>query len=159
MYRRSIGDIRRRLEAQSSPTTAADQYTLYATGPNHTPMRDTAPRGAEVPGPESDVDADADAADAFAERVRAEHGDAIRDLVVFGDAVRGDRDVHAEAEVLIVLEEEDEARERRLEQLAETVGAEYGVVFSPYVLPADRVDDHEDHPLIERAFADGRSYV
>ncbi|AEH38108.1 hypothetical protein [Halopiger xanaduensis] len=120
-------------------------------------MRDTAPHGAAGSGP--GTGGDADAADAFAERVRAEHGDAIRDLVVFGDAVRGDRDVHAEAEVLIVLEEEDEERERQLEALAETVGAEYGVVFSPYVLPADRVEKREEHPLLQRAFAEGRSYV
>ncbi|GAB3670963.1 hypothetical protein GCM10028856_21550 [Halopiger thermotolerans] len=109
-----------------------------------------------MPGTDGDS---VDAADAFAERVRAEHGDAIRDLVVFGDAVRSDRDVHAEAEVLIVLEEGDEERERNLEQLAETVGAEYGIVFSPYVLPAERVEDQADHPLLQRAFAEGRSYV
>lgn len=116
-------------------------------------MRENAPHGAGGP------DGDADAADAFAERARAEHGDAIRDLIVFGDAVQGDRDVHAEAEVLIVLEEEDEKRERQLEQLAETVGAEYGIVFSPYVLPAERVEEREEHPLLRRAFAEGRSYV
>ncbi|RKD95874.1 hypothetical protein [Halopiger aswanensis] len=116
-------------------------------------MRDTAPHGAAVPG------TDGDAADAFAERVRTEHGDAIRDLVVFGDAVQGERDVHAEAEVLIVLEEADEEREQQLEGLAETVGAEYGIVFSPYILPAERVEDQEDHPLLRRAFAEGRSYV
>lgn len=153
MYRRSIGGIPRQLESQSSE--AADQYTLYATGPNHTLMRGNAPHGGEVPG----TDGDGDAADAFAERARAEHGDAIRDLIVFGDAVQGNRDVHAEAEVLIVLEEEDEERERQLEELAETVGAEYGMVFSPYVLPAERVEEQEDHPLLQRAFAEGRSYV
>lgn len=122
-------------------------------------MRGNAPHGGGVPDGDAATAADGDAADAFAERVRAEHGDAIRDLIVFGDAVQGDRDVHAEAEVLIVLEEADEKRERQLEQLAETVGAEYGIVFSPYVLPAERVDEREDHPLLRRAFAEGRSYV
>ncbi|ELY76167.1 hypothetical protein [Natrinema pallidum] len=107
----------------------------------------------------SDDPPQGDAADAFAARARADYGKSIRELVVFGDAIQGDRDVHAEAEVLIVLEAADEERERQLEQLAKTVGAEYGVVFSPYVLPAERVDEREDHPLLRRAFAEGRSYV
>lgn len=109
-------------------------------------MSESAPQGA--------------AADAFAERARAEHGESIRELVVFGDAVRGDdRGVHASVEVLLVLEEADEATERRLEALAETVGLEHGVVFSVHVLPAERFDARSDHPFIRTALEEGRSYV
>ena len=130
-------------------------------------MRESAPHGTDDPaasvgagvGAEAEAEEEGDAAAAFAERARAEHGEAIRDLVVFGDAVQGERDVHAEAEVLVVLEEEDEERERSIERLAERVGIERGIVFSAYVLPADRVDEREDHPLIRRAFAEGQSYV
>lgn len=101
-----------------------------------------------------------DAADAFATRARTEHGESIRDLVVFGDAVRGDdRGVHTSVEVLLVLEEDDEETERQLEVLAETVGLEHGVVFSVHVLPADRFDAQSDHPFIRRALEEGRSYV
>ncbi|WP_226004240.1 hypothetical protein [Natrinema salinisoli] len=118
-----------------------------------------------------------DAADAFASRARTEHGESIRDLVVFGDAVRGDdRGVHTSVEVLLVLEdsaerssansraaeprdEDDEETERQLEVLAETVGLEHGVVFSVHVLPADRFDAQSDHPFIRRALEEGRSYV
>ncbi|APW97543.1 hypothetical protein CHINAEXTREME_07035 [Halobiforma lacisalsi AJ5] len=100
-----------------------------------------------------------DAAEAFAARARQEHGDAIDRLVVFGDAVRDDRGVHASVDVLIVLEEADEHRERDLERLGETVGIEHGIVFSVYVLPADRFEENRDHPLVERALEEGESYV
>ncbi|MBZ6495423.1 MULTISPECIES: hypothetical protein [Natrinema] len=100
------------------------------------------------------------AADAFASRARTEHGESIRELVVFGDAVRGDdRGVHASMEVLLVLEEDDEEIERRLEALAETVGLEHGVVFSVHVLPADRFESQSDHPFIRTALEEGHSYV
>ncbi|MFA9502253.1 hypothetical protein ACERIM_05655 [Natrinema sp. H-ect1] len=101
-----------------------------------------------------------DAAATFAARAQDDHGEAIRDLVVFGDAVRGDdRGVHASVEVLLVLEEADPERERRLEALAETVGAEHGVVFEVHVLPAERVEANSDHPFIRTAIEEGRSYV
>ncbi|WP_247002802.1 hypothetical protein [Halosolutus gelatinilyticus] len=122
-------------------------------------MREHVPRGADDPAAPVRPEAEADAADAFAERARAEHGDAIRDLVAFGDSVQGERNIHAEAEVLVILEAADEVRERQLERLAETVGIERGVVVSVYVLPADRVDAHDEHPLLQRAFAEGQSYV
>lgn len=101
-----------------------------------------------------------DAADAFADRARAEHGESIRRLVVFGDAARGDdRGVHTSVEVLLVLEEADDERERRLERLAETVGLEHGVVFSVHILPAERFEAQSDHPFIQTALEEGRSYV
>ncbi|ELY80449.1 hypothetical protein [Natrinema gari] len=108
----------------------------------------------------SDDPPQGDAADAFAARARADYGESIRELVVFGDAVRGDdRGVHTSVEVLLVLEEADEESERQLEALAETVGLEHGVVFSVHVLPADRFDSQSDHPFIRTALEDGRSYV
>lgn len=101
-----------------------------------------------------------DAADAFAGRARDEYGESIRELVVFGDAVRGDdRGVHTSVEVLLVLEEDDDEIERKLDALAETVGLEHGVVFSVHVLPVDRFDAQSDHPFIRTALEEGRSYV
>ncbi|WP_226480568.1 hypothetical protein [Natrinema amylolyticum] len=100
------------------------------------------------------------AADAFAARAQADHGDSIRELVVFGDAVRGDdRGVHTSVEVLLVLEEADEEIERQLDVLAETVGLEHGVVFSVHVLPAERFDAQSDHPFVRTALEEGHSYV
>ena len=100
------------------------------------------------------------AADAFATNAQAEHGDAIRDLIVFGDAVGPEtHGVHTELEALVVLEDHDEATERALEALGETVGLEHGVVTSVYVLPAQRLAQQEDHPLVRTAFEEGRSYV
>lgn len=101
-----------------------------------------------------------DAADAFADRVEADYGESIRELVVFGDAVRGDdRGVHTSVDVLLVLENEDDALERRLETVAETVGIEHGVVVSVHVLPADRFEAQSDHPFIRTALEEGQSYV
>ncbi|WP_049921788.1 hypothetical protein [Halopiger djelfimassiliensis] len=107
-----------------------------------------------------------DPAAAFAERVQAEHGDSIRHLVAFGSAARGgDRGVHTDIPVLLVLETADDPdgaireRKRQLERLAESVGLEYGVVFSVHVLPADRYEARTDHPFIRSAFEDGRTYV
>ncbi len=101
-----------------------------------------------------------DAAATFADRATTDHGEAIRDIVAFGDAVRGDdRGVHASVELLLVLEEEDPERERRLEALAETVGAEHGVVVELHVLPAERVEANSDHPFVRTALEEGRSYV
>lgn len=146
-------------------------------------MRDGARHGHEAHrGAGADANADTDAAAAFASRVRADHGDAIRDLVAVGDAVRGDdRGVHSSVELLVVLEDgvdedentddeggdSDEAadtptleeREQQLEALAETVGIEHEVVLAIYVLPADRVDAQQDHPLVREALENGRSYV
>ncbi|OLZ39743.1 hypothetical protein A6E15_01520 [Natrinema saccharevitans] len=108
----------------------------------------------------SDSEPQGDAAATFAARAQADHGEAIRDLVVFGDAPRGDdRGVHASVEVLLVLEEPDPERERRLEALAERTGAEHGVVFEVHVLPVDRVEANSDHPFIRTALEKGRSYV
>ena len=101
-----------------------------------------------------------DAAAAFANRAETAHGESIRQLVAFGDAVRGDdRGVHTEVEVLLVLEDDDAETERALEALAETVGLEHGVVISVYVLPADRVDANEDHPFVRTALEEGHAYV
>lgn len=108
----------------------------------------------------SDGSSQGSAADVFAERAQEEYGDSIRHLVVFGDAVRDDdRGMHTELEVLVVLEDHDEAAERRLEGLGETVGLERGVVTSVYVLPVDRFEAREDHPFVRTAFEEGRSYV
>lgn len=109
---------------------------------------------------QGDGNGDADAAATFARRAQAEHGEAIERLVVFGDAVRGDdRGVHAEVEVLLVLAAEDEAREQRLERLADSVGLEHDVVFTVHVLPADRFESQRDHPLVRTALEEGQSYV
>ncbi|WP_306053980.1 hypothetical protein [Natronococcus wangiae] len=106
----------------------------------------------------SDGSKGTDAPAAFAERAQAEHGESIRHLVAFGSAVRGDdRGVHAEAEVLLVLEETD--RERELKALAREVGIEHGVVFSVHVLPAERFDAREEHPFVRTAFEEGQVYV
>ena len=100
------------------------------------------------------------AADAFASRAQAAHDEAICELVVFGNAARGDdRGVHATVEVLLVVEAADPEIERQLESLAETVGLEYGVVFSVHVLPADRFEAQSDHPFIRSALDEGSSYV
>jgi hypothetical protein len=96
-------------------------------------------------------------AGAFAERARTEHGEAIRHLVAFGDAVRGDDPVHAEAEVLVVLE--DTTPERELEELARAIGIEHGTVLTVHVLPADRYEEHEGHSFVRTAFAEGQVYV
>lgn len=135
-------------------------------------MRDSALREETAVSADTDADPDDDAAAAFANRARADHGDAIDRLVAFGDAVRGDdRGVHAAVEFLVVLEDEADGdtdaetetgldeRERRLERLAETVGVEHGVVVEVYVLPADRFEARRDHPLVRQALEGGRSYV
>ncbi|WP_293029707.1 hypothetical protein [Natronococcus sp.] len=99
-----------------------------------------------------------DATAAFAERAQAEYDESIRHLVAFGSAVRGDdRDVHSEAELLVVLE--DLEPERDLEALAREVGLEHGTVLEVHVLPAGRYEEREDHPFVERAFAEGDVYV
>ena len=96
----------------------------------------------------------------FANRARAAHGESIRHLVAFGDAVRGDdRGVHTEVELLLVLEDDEPTVERELEQIAETVGLEHGVVVSLHVLPADRFEANEEHPFVRTAFEEGRAYV
>ncbi|WP_254761991.1 hypothetical protein [Natrinema marinum] len=101
-----------------------------------------------------------DAADAFAKRARAAHGESIRRLVAFGAAVRGDdRGVHTEVEVLLVLESDESTVERDLERLAETVGLEHSVVVSLHVLPADRFESNAEHPFVRTALEEGRAYV
>ncbi|QCS41379.1 hypothetical protein [Natrinema versiforme] len=108
----------------------------------------------------SDSAPEGSAADAFADRAQAAHGDSICRLVVFGDAARGDdRGVHASVEVLLVLEDATEDVERELEALGETVGLEHGVVFSVHVLPIDRFESQTDHPFIRTALEEGTSYV
>ncbi|SDR39576.1 hypothetical protein [Natronobacterium texcoconense] len=109
---------------------------------------------------------DGDAATAFAERAQAEYGDSIHRLIAFGDAMRGDdRGVHSSIEFLVVLDDEGddgptlEEREQRLERLGRTVGIEREVVVEVYVLPADRFEDQQEHPLVEEALEEGVSYV
>ncbi|MDF9744641.1 hypothetical protein [Natrinema salsiterrestre] len=85
-----------------------------------------------------------DAADAFASRARSEHGESIRDLVVFGDAVRGDdRGVHTSVEVLLVLEDSAE-RSRGKSEISRPSGDDVSRDYANSRAAEPRDEDDEE---------------
>lgn len=98
-----------------------------------------------------------EAFEAFAERAADHHGDAIRDVYLFGSAARGEaRGIDSDVDVLVVTETGD--LEDSLRDIAYDVQLEYGVVVSLHVLTAERLEARQEHPFVRSVLRDGRRY-
>lgn len=97
------------------------------------------------------------AADAFAERARSAHADAIDRLVLFGSTVRGEtRGVDSDVDVFVV---GDPGIEDDLRRMAYDVGLDFGVSFSLHFQSSDRFADRRDHPFVTHVLDEGHAYV
>lgn len=102
-------------------------------------------------------DAHEDAFETFAERALEHHGEAIRDVILFGSAASGEtRGVDSDVDVLVVADAED--LKASLREIAYDVQLEYGVVVSLHVLTAERFEDRRNHPFVRSVLQHGRSY-
>ena len=129
-------------------------------------------------GEELPADAHTDAAAAFVDRARSEHGDRIAELYVFGSAVRGDAHGRAsDVDVLVVDgaavcprtlcvravltgDADRESTADALRDIAYGVMLEYGPVVELHLLDEPAFDRHrgEGNPFVRTVLAEGRSY-
>lgn len=110
------------------------------------------------------ADAHTDAAAAFVERARSQHGADITELYVFGSTVRGDAHGRAsDVDVLIVLDEDTnrDAIADSLRDIALDVTIEYGPVVELHIQSQATFDrsKREGNPFIRNAITEGRSYA
>jgi antitoxin ChpS len=113
-----------------------------------------------APPGESDV---ARALELFAAAVRAAYGDRVSGLFLFGSRARGDFEPFSDADVAVVLNDEDWAlvREtRRLARLANEVLIETGVEIQAWPVSRAAWDDPAHHPetaLVENMRRDAKA--
>ena len=109
-------------------------------------------------------DAHANAAAAFVERTRSQHGDEIAELYVFGSTVRGEASGRSsDVDVLIVLTDDvdHDATADSLRDLAYDVMLEYGPVVELHVFDEATFERYqrEGNPFIKNVVTEGRSYA
>lgn len=106
----------------------------------------------------SDSSTHEQAAEAFATAAKAEYGDQVEDLIVFGSTVRGEtRGMDSDVDIFVVVT--DEAIEDDLRDLAYDIQLEYTVVVSLHVQTTDRFNERQSHPFIKHVLTEGRSYA
>lgn len=110
------------------------------------------------------ADAHTDAAAAFVERARSQHGADIAELYVFGSTIRGDAHGRAsDVDVLIVLDDDTnrDATADSLRDIALDVMIEYGPVVELHILLEAAFDRYkrEGNPFIRNAITEGQSYA
>lgn len=109
-------------------------------------------------------DAHADAAAAFVDRARSQHGAEIAELYVFGSTSRGDAHGRAsDVDVLLVLDDDTdrEATADSLRDIALDVLIEYGPAVELHILSETTFDcsQREGNPFIRNVVTEGRSYA
>ena len=109
------------------------------------------------------MNAHAEAAEAFVERVHSQYGDELRELYVFGSTVRGE--VHglaSDVDVVVVLNDanRDEIGDA-LHELAFDVMVEYGPVVELHILSQSTFKQYrnEGNPFTQNVTTEGRPYV
>lgn len=110
------------------------------------------------------ADAHSNAAEAFVDRARSQHGDEIAELYVFGSTVRGDAHGRAsDVDVLIVLTDDvdRDATADALRNIALDMMIEYGPVVELHILSESKFTQYqrEGNPFIRNVVTEGRSYA
>ena len=110
------------------------------------------------------ADAHTEAAAAFVDRARSQHGDEIAELYVFGSTVRGEAHGRtSDVDVLIVLNDDAdrEATADTLRDIALDVMIEYGPAVELHILSETTFDRHqrEGNLFIKNVVTEGRSYA
>lgn len=109
------------------------------------------------------ADAHANAATAFVDRARSQHGDEIVELYVFGSTVRGEAHGRAsDVDVLIVLPDgpDRDAIADSLRDIAYDVMLKYGPAVELHILSETAFNRHqqEGNPFIKNVVTEGRSF-
>ena len=109
-------------------------------------------------------DAHANAAEAFVERARSQHGDELAELYVFGSTVRGEaRGRASDVDVFIVLNDDTdrETTADSLRDIALDVIIEYGPAVELHILSESSFERYqqEGNPFIRNVVTEGRSYA
>lgn len=109
-------------------------------------------------------DAHTNAAAAFVDRARSQHGDEIVELYVFGSTVRGEAHGRAsDVDVLIVLDGDTnrETTADSLRDIALDVIIEYGPAVELHILSTATFNRYqqEGNPFIRNVVAEGQSYA
>jgi predicted nucleotidyltransferase len=110
------------------------------------------------------ADAHANAATAFVDRARSQHGDEIVELYVFGSTVRGEAHGRAsDVDVLIVLPDgpDRDAIADSLRDIAYDVMLEYGPLVELHILDEPTFERHrqEGNRFVRNVLSEGRSYA
>ncbi|WP_101296028.1 nucleotidyltransferase domain-containing protein [Halegenticoccus soli] len=110
------------------------------------------------------ADAHTDAAAAFVNRARSQHGDEIAELYLFGSTIRGEaHGLSSDVDVLIVLDDDIDQNTTAdsLRDLAYDVMLEYSPVVELHILSESTFTRHqrEGNPFIRNVVTEGRSYA
>lgn len=110
------------------------------------------------------ADAHTDAAKAFVDRARSQHGDDLIELSIFGSTVRGEATGRSsDVDVLIVLPDgpDRDAIANSLRDIAYDVMLEYGPLVELHILDEPTFERHrqEGNPFVQNVLREGRSYV
>lgn len=110
------------------------------------------------------ADAHTDAAKAFIDRARSQHGDDLIELYIFGSTVRGEATGRSsDVDVLIVLPDgpDRDAIANSLRDIAYDVMLEYGPLVELHILDEPTFERHrqEGNPFVRNVLREGRSYV
>ncbi len=105
-----------------------------------------------------------EAATAFVERARSQHGDDLLELYVFGSTVRGDASGRSsDVDILIVLPDEPDrdAIADSLRDIAYDVMLEYGPLVELHILDEATFERHrnEGNPFVHNVLNEGQSYA
>lgn len=110
------------------------------------------------------AEAHSDAAEAFVDRARSQHGDEIVELYVFGSTVRGEANGRSsDVDILIVLPDspDRDALADSLRDIAYDVMLEYGPLVELHMLdePTFKRYQREGNPFVRNVLREGRSYA
>lgn len=105
-----------------------------------------------------------EAATAFVERARSQHGDDLVELYVFGSTVRGEaRGRSSDVDILIVLPDapDRDAIADSLRDIAYDVMLEHGPLVELHILDETTFERHwnEGNPFVHNVLSEGRSYA
>lgn len=93
----------------------------------------------------------------FADAIRAQFGDQVIDLRLFGSFARGEANEESDVDVAVVLEHVDWRTKREVIDLATDVGLSAGLLISPVVFDRQTYDRwrQQERPLVSSIERDG----
>lgn len=95
--------------------------------------------------------------DAFASAARAEFGDALSQLVLYGSVARGSEGDESDVDVFAVVDTPEQ--KRRLERLGARIGVEHGVMLVPIVKTVHEYERMRDTTYAREVHQTGESHV
>lgn len=93
----------------------------------------------------------------YVRRVRREHSDQVLRVVLFGSKARGDADQGSDADLLVVVRDDERRAHRPIERLGTDISLKYGLVLSELIVGPRRYENYRRYrtPLYRSIEAEG----